>query len=82
MGVRGPYAVFTSQSFQLGGRTLHLDLGRWNFTHHGYMIGVYSHIVLFVVGYLASFFFRHEPRAEELTYWGWRRRQAAATEAR
>jgi SSS family solute:Na+ symporter len=76
------YAVLTSQSFPLGGWTLDLDLGPWNYTHHGYMIGVYSHIVLFVVGYLASFFFRHEPRAEELTYWGWRRRRALGTDAR
>jgi SSS family solute:Na+ symporter len=71
------YAVLTSTSFQLGGLTLHLDLGRWNFTHHSYMLGVYSHIVLFVVGYLASLLFPHSPRAEELTYWGWRRRRIA-----
>ena len=72
------YAVLTSKSFQIGDLTLHLDLGRWNFTHHSYMIGVYSHIVLFVVGYLASLVFKHEPRAQELTYWGWRQRQADA----
>jgi SSS family solute:Na+ symporter len=72
------YAVLTSKSFQLGDVTIHINLGRWNFTHHSYMIGVYSHIVLFVVGYVASLFFKHEPRAEELTYWGWRKRRAAA----
>jgi SSS family solute:Na+ symporter len=75
------YAVLTSKSFQLGDLTLHLDLGRWNFIHHSYMIGVYSHIVLFAVGYAASLLFKHEPRAEELTYWGWRKRRAAATDA-
>ena len=56
------YAVLTSKSFQLGDLTIHLDMGRFNFTHHSYMIGVYSHIVLFVVGYVASLFFKHEPR--------------------
>jgi SSS family solute:Na+ symporter len=74
------YAVLTSQSFQLGDLTLHLDLGRWSFTHHSYLVGVYSHIVLFGVGYLASLFFEHEPRAEELTYWGWRERKAPGAE--
>ncbi len=74
------YAVLTSSSFQLGDLTLHLDMGRYNFTHHSYMIGVYSHIVLLVVGYVASLFFKHESRAEELTYWGWRRRAAAGTD--
>jgi SSS family solute:Na+ symporter len=74
------YAVLTSKSFQLGDLTLHLDMGRWNFTHHSYMIGVYSHIVLLVVGYVASLFFEHEPRAEELTYWGWRNRKAIDTD--
>jgi SSS family solute:Na+ symporter len=75
------WAVLSSGSFPLGGVTLHLDLGRFNFTHHSYMIGVYSHVVLFVVGYLASLLFRHEPRAEELTYWGWRKRRATQTDA-
>ncbi|NWG13408.1 MAG: hypothetical protein HXY20_07745 [Acidobacteria bacterium] len=31
------------------------------------MLGVYSHIVLFVVGYAASLFFRHEAPARSLT---------------
>ena len=74
------WAVLTSKSFSIGGLTLHLDLGRWSFTHHAYMIGVYSHIVLFVVGYLASLLFPHEPRAPELTYWGWRQRGTADTD--
>jgi SSS family solute:Na+ symporter len=69
------WAVLSSGSFPIGGFDLHLDLGRFNFTHHSYMVGVYSHIVLFVVGYLASFVTPHEPRAEELTYWGWKRRK-------
>jgi SSS family solute:Na+ symporter len=45
------YALLTSTKFDLGGpekRQL-LDLGRFNFTHHKYMIGVYSHIVLLLL---------------------------------
>ena len=48
-----------------------LDLGSLNFTHHDYMIGVYSHILLFVVGYLASLFFKREKDIRSLTYYGY-----------
>ena len=41
-----------------------LNLGDWNFTHHKMMLGVYSHIVVIVVGYIASLFFK-EPLAEK-----------------
>jgi SSS family solute:Na+ symporter len=44
-----------------------------NFTHSKYMLGVYSHLVLFSVGYVASFFFRHEKPTDHLTYYGWRK---------
>jgi solute:Na+ symporter, SSS family len=38
-------------SFDFGnGKKLLLDLGPLNYTHHKYMIGVYSHVVLVVVG--------------------------------
>ncbi|MFT3979596.1 MAG: sodium:solute symporter [Ferruginibacter sp.] len=52
------YAVLTSTS--VGGKLI-LDLGDWNFTHHKYMLGVYSHIVVLVVGYLASLCFKPVP---------------------
>lgn len=48
-----------------------LDLGAYNFPHHVYMIGVYSHIVVIVVGYFASLLFRSEPVPEELTIYAW-----------
>jgi len=67
------YALLTSAKFDLGGpekRQL-LNLGRFNFTHHKYMLGVYSHIVLFVVGYLASFLFRPDKDTKDLTLYGW-----------
>jgi len=54
------YAVLTST--QVGDKLI-LDLGNWNFTHHKYMLGVYSHLVLF--------FFKTPQIDENLTYYGW-----------
>jgi SSS family solute:Na+ symporter len=67
------YALLTSAKFDLGGpeKQQLLDLGRFNFTQHKYMLGVYSHIVLFVVGYLASFLFRADKETKDLTLFGW-----------
>jgi SSS family solute:Na+ symporter len=67
------YALLTSTKFDLGGpeKTQILDFGRFNFTHHKYMLGVYSHIVLFFVGYLASFLFRPDKDIKDLTVFGW-----------
>jgi len=44
-----------------------------NYTHHKYMLGVYSHVVLFGVGWLASFFFKAGPPDDQLTWVGWRK---------
>lgn len=66
------YALLTSTPMGLGGESkLLLDLGRYNFTHHKYMIGVYSHLVLFIVGYFASFFFKTPDVPTNLTVYGW-----------
>ncbi len=67
------YAVLTSQKFALVGpqKQLLLDLGRFNFPHHEYMLGVYSHLVLFGVGYLASFLFPPDRDVRHLTLYGW-----------
>ena len=35
-------------------RRILLDLGRFNFHQDAYMVGVWSHVVLFMVGYVAS----------------------------
>ena len=52
------YAVLTTTPISFGGgKRLLLDLGSFNFPHHKYMLGVYSHLVLFIVGYLASLLF-------------------------
>lgn len=68
------YAVITSTPipFESGDRLL-IDLGSWNFTHHKYMLGVYSHLVLFVVGYLSSLLFKTPENNAELTYVGWKK---------
>lgn len=67
------YALLTSTPIEIGGnKTLLLDLGSANFTHHKYMIGVYSHIVLMIVAYVASLFFKGNPVDRSLTYYGWK----------
>lgn len=80
------YAVLTSTKFDLGGpqKQLLLDLGRFNFPHHKYMLGVYSHLVLLAVGYLASFFFKPDRDTREMTFFGWldQRRTSRQTECR
>ncbi|MCU0915613.1 MAG: sodium:solute symporter [Planctomycetes bacterium] len=67
------YALLTSTKFDLGGpeKVQLLDLGRFNFSHHKYMLGVYSHMVLFVVGYAASFLFPSDKDTRGLTLYGW-----------
>jgi SSS family solute:Na+ symporter len=68
------YAVLTSTSFEIEGNSvLLLDLGHLNFNHHKYMLGVYSHLVLFLVGYISSLFFRDNRNIDNLTYLGWLR---------
>ena len=64
------YAILTSTTVGADHHLI-LDLGNLNFTHHKYMLGVYSHLVLFIVAYLASFFFRQEKSIEHLTIYGW-----------
>ncbi|MHC5109435.1 MAG: sodium:solute symporter family protein [Planctomycetota bacterium] len=76
------YAVLTSRPFTIGGeKKLLLDLGAWNFAHHKYMLGVYSHLVLFGVGYVASRLFGNTPSADNLTVYGFRRLSKQTTVA-
>ena len=66
------YAMLTSpQKMPDGSKQALLDLGAWNYTHSKYMLGVYSHIIVLVVGYVASFFFKVPKTDDELTLWGW-----------
>ena len=70
------YAVLTSSKIGEGeARQLMLDLGDYNYAHHKMMLGVYSHIVLFVVGYIASLFFKSEKDNSHLTYQGYMERK-------
>lgn len=64
------YAVLTSTPVGIENERLLLDLGDWNFKQHKYMLGVYSHLVVIVVGYLASFFFNDKETDIALTYYG------------
>jgi SSS family solute:Na+ symporter len=66
------YAVLTSTKIETGGeKHLILDLGRYNFPHHKYMLGVYSHLIVLIVGYFASFFFKSKPVDDSLTIYGY-----------
>lgn len=70
------YAVLTTTKMEIGGTNrLLLDLGAYNFPHHKYMLGVYSHIIVFVVGYVASFFFKSGRADESLTIHGYFRKK-------
>ena len=66
------YALLTSTSTGSGvNRKLLLDMGAYNYTQHKYMLGVYSHVVLFFVGWIASYFFPKVEVANNLTYYGY-----------
>ncbi len=66
------YAVLTSTYFEIGGKKiLFLDLGRYNFKHHKMLLGVYSHIILFITGYVTSFFFKKPAGVDELIFQRW-----------
>jgi SSS family solute:Na+ symporter len=67
------WAVLTSTKF--GDSTL-LDLGSFNFTHHEYMLGVYSHVIVIVVGYFTSYLFPSSEVHEDLTIHAWWKNRA------
>jgi len=74
------YAFLTSTRIGLGEhKTLLLDLGRYNFTHHTLMLGVYSHLIVIVVGYLASLFFPKPVLDQNLLFSGWRKARKQAS---
>ncbi|MDR3119114.1 MAG: sodium:solute symporter [Mediterranea sp.] len=76
------YAMLTSTQFDFGdgqGSRRLLDLGSWNYKHNKYLLGVYSHIILFGVGYAASFLFKTPPADEGLTIYGFFNKQKQET---
>jgi SSS family solute:Na+ symporter len=57
-----------------------MNLGRYNFPFHEFMIGAIGHIVFLATGYLASLpYARRYALSREMTLWGWleKRKQAA-----
>ena len=67
------YAFLTSTAIGLGeNKKLLLDLGSYNFKHDKLMLGVYSHLVVICVGYVASLFFPKPVINKNLLYSGWR----------
>ncbi|MES2774792.1 MAG: sodium:solute symporter [Bacteroidota bacterium] len=66
------YAFFTSTEIGLEGhKKMLLDFGKYNFTHHKLMLGVYSHLIVIGVGYVASLFFPKPVLDKNLLYSGW-----------
>jgi SSS family solute:Na+ symporter len=67
------YAFLTSTKIGTGAeKHLLLDLGRYNFGHDKLMLGVYSHLVVIIVGYIASLFFPKPVLDKNLLYSGWK----------
>jgi solute:Na+ symporter, SSS family len=64
------WAMLTSVNIGPGGKPL-LNLGNFNYTHHSYMLGVYTHFILFGVGYATSFLFPKHSADDSLTIFGY-----------
>lgn len=62
------YAVLTTTKIE---DSIILDLGTYNFPQHKYMLGVYSHLIVLIVGYFASFLFKSEKVDDSLTFYGY-----------
>ncbi len=75
------WAFLTSTPVGVHEKKLILDLGRFNFTHDKLMLGVYSHLVVIIVGYLASLFFPAPQVESNLLYRGFRERKKETSHA-
>lgn len=66
------WAFLTSTKIGIGKeKYLLLDLGIYNFKQNKLMLGVYSHLVVIIVGYLSSLFFPKPNISKKLLYSGW-----------
>lgn len=64
--------LFTAWAILTAGNKRLLDLGAFNFPWNDLTIGAVGHLVLLVVGYLASFLFpRENSTSENVTIWTW-----------
>jgi solute:Na+ symporter, SSS family len=70
------YATLTTTKIETEGvKHLMVNLGAFNFPHHTYMVGVYSHFVLFFTGWMASYFFKSCNVDEKLTIYSYLKRE-------
>jgi len=67
------YALLTSTPIGVKNPKLLVDFGKFNFTHHKLMLGVYSHLIVIVVGYIASLFFPKPVLEPNLLYSSWKK---------
>jgi len=66
------YAFLSSTKIGLGkDKHVLLDMGVYGFKQHKYMLGVYTHLIVIGVGYLASYFFPKPNVARNLLFSGW-----------
>ncbi|GAB3018390.1 sodium:solute symporter [Niabella terrae] len=72
------YAFLTSTPIGLKEPKLLLDLGDYNFKHDKLMLGVYSHLVVILVGYIASLFFPRPVLEPNLLYSNWKKNRKVA----
>src|ERR1700744_2819748 len=73
------YAFLTSTAVGVGNhKTLLLDMGRYNFTQNKLMLGVYSHVVVIVVGYVTSLFYPKPDINPNLLFSGWKKTRKLA----
>ncbi len=62
--------IFTGWATLTMSKNQVIDMGALNFPLHEYMIGVIGHMLVLVVGYLASLFFPYDPSKAGMTIWG------------
>jgi SSS family solute:Na+ symporter len=78
VGIAASLLVTAWATLTMGGGKV-LNLGRWNYPWHELTIGAISHVVLFAVGYFASFLFPAESgQSKDLTIWAWREKKRNA----
>ncbi len=70
------YAFLSSTKIGLGkDKHVLLDMGKYGFKQHKYMLGVYSHLIVIGVGYLASYIFPKPNVPKNLLFSGWREKR-------
>jgi len=74
----GVNLLFTAWATLTSGKNKMLELGEFNYTWPSVMIGVIGHMIILVVGYLASLPFPTDAQSRrEWTIWGWLEKRRA-----